>query len=418
MLLAVSLCLFALVGRAADPVRVSVADFGAMGDGRSFSTELIQKAIDHVAQSGGGTVVIPEGVFTTGALFLKPGVNLHLEKNAVLRGSARIEDYPKTMTRIEGHFEEWRPALINATACDNLRISGEGTLEGSGPAYWQEFWRALNANPQTKNLDVPRPRLMFIADSRNVQITGISLRDSGFWNLHLYRCQQVLIDHLDIRSTIGAPSTDGIDIDSSQDVTVRNTYIAVDDDCIAIKGSKGPHALEDKDSPPVERIRIEGCTFGLGHGVVTLGSEATIVRNVVVENCRVIGPGGPRRTSVVRFKLRPDTPQQYEDIHFNNIKLEGFGRLFSIESWTQYFDLKGQQPPTSIVRNISVSNVTGSFEGFGTIRGHDKTQISDIRLENINLKLTNERLRLGPVENLVMKNVIINGKPYEQSEAR
>jgi alpha-L-rhamnosidase len=126
------------------PVRVSITDFNAAGDGRSVSTQAIQKAIDHVAQAGGGTVVVPEGVYTTGALFLKPGVNLYLEKDAVIRGSTLIDDYPKRLTRIEGHFEEWRCALLNASKSDHLRITGEGTIDGSGQPFWQEFWRRFN----------------------------------------------------------------------------------------------------------------------------------------------------------------------------------------------------------------------------------------------------------------------------------
>ncbi|MFT3868126.1 MAG: glycosyl hydrolase family 28 protein [Nibricoccus sp.] len=411
--LASFLTLLALAARAADaaPLRIEITKFGAEGDDRTVSTQAIQQTIDHVAKAGGGTVVIPEGVYTTGALFFKPGVNLHLDRDAVLRGSTFIEDYPKTMTRIEGHFEEWRPALLNFSKVDGLRITGEGMLDGSGQAFWQLFWKRLAADNKTKNLDIDRPRLMFVDSCTNVVISGITLKDSGFWNMHLYRCREVLVEKVTINSPIGAPSTDGIDIDSCQNVTVRGCSISVDDDCIAIKGSKGPLALEDKDSPPVEHIRVNDCTFNLGHGVVTLGSEATIVRDVVVENCRVVSSSPTRTNSVVRLKMRPDTPQTYEDIHFNNIVLEGYGKLLSIEPWTQYFDLKGHPRPNSTVRNITARNITGSYESIGSIKPHDHVKVSDITLENINLKLKNDRLRLGDVENLVIRNVIVNGKP-------
>lgn len=405
------------LAQGAEPRRFSVVDFGAVGDGRSFSTLEIQKAIDTAEAEGGGTVVIPEGVFTSGALFLKPGVSLHLEKGAILRGSTDLDDYPRMRTRIEGHFEVWRPALLNADNVDHLRITGEGAIEGSGQPLWQEFWRRLNADPGTKNLDVERPRLIFIADSEDVVVSGLSLRDSGFWNLHLYRCRNVLIENLDIRSTVGAPSTDGIDIDSSQHVTIRGCFISVDDDCIAIKGSKGVHALEDLDSPPVEHIRVEDCTFGLGHGVVTLGSEATIVRDVVVERIRVIGPTGPRRIEVVRMKLRPDTPQTFEDIHFKDVVLEGVGRLISIAPWTQYFDLKGQPEPSSTVRNVTIQNVTGSFERFGQIIGHERATISGIKLEGIDLTLQDPELALGErVAELTVSDVSVNGKPWSPEQ--
>ncbi|MBN1866569.1 exopolygalacturonase [Candidatus Sumerlaeota bacterium] len=403
--------------------RLSVVDSGAKGDGRTFCTEALQRAIDRVAADGGGTVVVPEGVFLSGALFLKPGVNLHLEKNAVLRGSTRIDDYPRMLTRIEGRFQEWRPALINAAGCDRLRITGEGAaqsgresaIEGSGQPFWQEFWRRRIEDPNTKNLDVERPRLIYVADSTDVAISGVALRDSAHWHLHLYRCRDVRVEDVSVRTPVGAPSTDGIDIDSCQDVAVRRCHISVDDDCIALKGSKGPRALDDTDSPPVERILIEDCTFGLGHAAVTCGSEATVVRDVRVERCRVVGPTGPRRISLLRLKLRPDTPQTYEDIHFRDIALDGVGRIVLIAPWTQYFDLQGEPPPESTVRNVTLSNVSGSFETFGQIKGHDKARLADIRFENFDVRLQDGTLAAAGVENLVLDNVVVNGKQVEMS---
>jgi len=188
------------------------------------------------------------------------------------------------MTRIEGHFQEWIPALINADKIDHLRIDGEGTLDGSGQVYWNAFRGARGA----KNLDVPRPRLMFIRDSQDVKVSGLHFKDSGFWNLHIYRCNNVVIDALDIRAGAGSPSTDGVDIDSSQNVTVSNCRISNNDDCIALKGTKGPLAMEDKDSPPVEHIHVIGCTFERGGGFVTCGSEATFVRDVIIEKCTAL----------------------------------------------------------------------------------------------------------------------------------
>src|SRR5205814_790766 len=83
-----------------------------------------------------------------------------------------------------------------------------------------------------------------------------------------------------------------------QQVEIRRCRISVNDDNIALKGSKGPHADEDKDSPPVEDILIENCEFGDGNGVVTCGSEATVVRRVTVRNCTVVG-----RTNVLTLAL-------------------------------------------------------------------------------------------------------------------
>jgi alpha-L-rhamnosidase len=413
--------------------RTPITEFGAKPDAQTLNTAAIQKAIDHLAGAGGGCVVVPAGIFLSGAIFLKPNVQLHVEKDAVLKGSTDLADYPISPTRIEGHTEPWVPALVNASKVDHLRITGEGTLDGSGKPFWEAFWSRIHSDPKTTNLGVPRPRLLFIQDSHDVQVSGIRFKDSGFWNFHLYRCRDVLIEGIHVFAPAESPSTDGLDIDSSQNVTVRRCHFSVDDDCVAIKGSKGPFAMQDKDSPPVENIRIEDCLFDLGHGVLTVGSEATVVRNVTLERCKVAGPG-TNRNVLVRLKLRPDTPQLYENIRFNDITLDGHGSLFSIEPWQQYFDLKGQAPPKRAVRNLSVSNVHGTFGKFGIIHGNDGDVIDQITLENIDVKLTNAPpadsafLRFSPhaaadsvyprfvgITNLAVRNVKINGEPYTPS---
>lgn len=410
--------------------RLDITTLGAVPDGTTLNTIAIQKAIDQAAgTAGGATVVIPKGIFLSGSIFLKAGVNLHLEKDAVLKGTTDLKDYPLRETRIEGHFQEWVPALVNADKVDGLKITGEGTLDGSGQPFWNAFRQAGGA----KNLDVPRPRLMFIRDSKNVTVSGIRFRDSGFWNLHFYRCQDVLAENLDIRSGAASPSCDGIDIDSCQRVTVKGCYFFTNDDCIALKGTKGPLAMEDKDSPPVEHIRVSDCTFERGNSFLTCGSEATIVRDVIVENCKAVGTqsGG---MAVLRLKLRTDTPQLYQDMHFRNITLQGNGSIVTMAPWSQYFDLQGHPQPSRKVQNITMTNITGTFGTFGSIAGGPGDVIENVTFENIDVQLTGPAAprrggpaaaattapaaapaaaprppRLAVTTNLVMKNVKING---------
>ena len=378
---------FILAGCATESNRVSIAAVGAVGDGVMLNTPVIQKAIDQLATNGGGTLVIPQGEFLTGAIFLKPGVNLHLDQGAVLRGSTNIEDYPAMETRIEGHAQVWRPALVNAKKADHLRITGEGTIQGGG-----------------------KPRNLFIQDSKDVQISGISLRDSGLWNLHLYRCQNVVVEKLDIRAPTHSPSTDGIDVDSCQDVTIRGCYISVNDDNIALKGDKGPFAMDDKENPPVTHIRISDCTFGLGNAGLTLGSEASVVRDVVMENCRLVGT---ERNCVLKLKLRPDTPQIYENITARNITVDNpAAKLVSIEGWNQFFDLHGQPPPSQSVDHVTLANITGKLNDFGRINGPAKSTVQNVTLENIDIKLNEPGVVIKQVKNLKLNNVKINGVAY------
>lgn len=406
---------------------VSLTDAGAVGDGETINTQTIQSTIDKVSASGGGMVVVPAGVFKTGALYLKPGVELRLEKDAVLLGSTDIADYPTCETRIEGKVQSWRPALINVKGGSKVRITGEGTLDGNGEPFWKAFWKRRSENPKCTNLEVERPRLMYLEGCDDVIISGIHLKNSGFWNLHLYRCRNALIDRISITAPDGdppkiigvqqpwdeisidrAPSSDGIDIDSCQNVTIRNTTISVGDDCIALKGTKGPTAMEDESSPPVENILIENCNLASGHGMVTCGSEATIIRNVSVRNCRV-GPGVP----IVRFKLRPDTPQLYENFAFDGIEAQDAQAIFDVKPWTQFFDLQGHEPPQSVVRNVTVRNLKGSLRSLGELRGNPGDLLANILLENLQLTCERDQLRIGKVEGLRAVSTSVNGQDLQ-----
>jgi polygalacturonase len=191
-------------------------------------------------------------------------------------------------------------------------------------------------------------------------------------------------------------------------VTIQGCIYRVDDDCVCLKGSKGPFAMQDKDSPPVEHIRVRDCTFERGGGVVTMGSEATVVRDVVVENCTVRG-----RISMAKLKLRPDTPQDYEDIHYRNITLDGRGTMLDVQPWLQFFDLKGQPKPKSLVSNVTLTNIKGSYGSLGIVEGNaGQTLIRNITLKNINLIVTNDDLYAVGVKNFTIRNVIVNGKAF------
>lgn len=414
--------------RAAD---VSIDAVGATGDGTTVCTAVIQRTIDEVSADGGGRVTVPAGVFLTGALDLKQGVELHLDAGAVLRGSNDIADYPKRNTRIEGHFEPWRPALINAEGLRGVRITGAGTLDGNGRPFWREFWQRRSENPKCTNLEVERPRLIYLADCDDVEVRGVHLKDSGFWNLHVYKCRRVTIDGIAITAPHGAPprivgatqpwdelaidrapSSDGIDIDSSQDVSIRGCRISVGDDCIALKGTKGPLAMRDQSSPPVERVVIEDCVFESGHGALTCGSEATVIRDVTMRRCRL-----GRDVPLVRLKLRPDTPQLYENILVDDIEADGGQAIFDVKPWTQFFDLQGHPPQPSFVRGVTVRNVRGSFRSLGELRGNTGDEITDVVVEHVDVTAETPRLTMADDQPITWRRAMVNGADYPPASA-
>jgi len=397
-----------------------ITDYGAVADGTTLNTAAIQKAIDTASAAGGGVLEIPKGTFLSGSIFLKKGVDLYLDEGAVLLGSQNIEDYPKQLTRIEGHFEPWRLALVNVSNLDHVRIGGLGQLNGNGQPFWDSFYARRAANPATTNLDVERARLVFIDHCSDVRVEGISLQDSQFWNLHLFYCHDVHVVGLRINAASPAtggrsPSTDGIDIDLCQNVAIQKCQISNNDDDIGIKGSKGPRA-DHLGDPPDENYLIEDCTIGDGNGLLTCGSEATLVRNVLVRNCAITG-----NAKMLNLKLRPDTPQHYTNITVDGVKLSGTGSIITVAPWTQFFDLQGQPGPTRQADHITIRNLTGSFGSFGSIRpnlpnpqrGTLGDTLSDFTFENINVTLRTPALSRGEVANLIFKNVVVNGAPVE-----
>jgi polygalacturonase len=390
-----------------------INSFGAKGDGKTLNTEAIQSAVDAAHKDGGGTVVVPKGVFITGAIFMKPGVNLHLEEEGVLKGSTDMENYPKKSIRIEGHFEEnYSSGLINAEKCDGLRITGKGVLNGNGRPVWDKFWKLRRAAEDYKNfrnLSILRAQLCIINNSDNVHIEGVTFKDSQFWNLHIYNCRNVTIK--DARFLVPddyeqAPSTDGIDVDSSQNVKITGCYFSITDDCIAMKGTWGQFALDDKESMPVTNVHISNCTFKRGHAAVTCGSDASTARNILVEDCEVLS-----KMSLLCLKLRKDTPQRYENITIQNINVQNNKiSIFSVQPWGQYINMQGLPEPISYVKNIYVSGIKGTIEKLGTIEGNQKTEFGRIILEDVNVKAQTDKFDVSDqIKELTLQNVTVNG---------
>lgn len=201
-----------------------ITDYGVLNDSTLLQTEQIQAVIDKAAQEGGGVICIPQGTFLSGSLFFKPHTHLYLEKGAVLKGSDDISHFDVIDTRLEGQNLKYFAALVNAIGVDGFTLSGEGKINGNGLRFWKSFWLRRQVNPQCTNLEELRPRLVYIADSKDVQLSGVRLENSPFWTTHLYRCENVKLLNLSIfapRSPVKAPSSDAIDIDVCKNVLVK-----------------------------------------------------------------------------------------------------------------------------------------------------------------------------------------------------
>lgn len=271
--------------------RYLITEFGAKGDSTSLNTKSIQACIDQCSANGGGTVVIPKGVFTSGAIFLKKDVNLLVEKNGKLKGSTVSSDYPQVATRWEGVERIWIAALVNAIDLQNIEISGEGTIDGSGMVWTQRGielvkQQAVGAPRISPTALLPRPRLMSIQNCKDIKIEGLSLNNQASWGLFVLYSNDVDIANLKITADHSIPSSDGIDIDSSNKIHVTGTFIDVNDDCISIKSGRDEDGW--RVNRPAEDILIEKCHFAYGHGGVAIGSEMSGgIRNIEIRDCLV-----------------------------------------------------------------------------------------------------------------------------------
>ena len=314
-----------------------ITRYGAEAGGKKTNTQAIAQAIDACNRAGGGRVIIPEGEWLTGPIHLKSNVNLHLEEGATVRFTDNPADYlPAVMVSWEGlECYNYSP-LVYAFGCENIAITGKGTLApkmGTWRVWFQRPKAHLDALAQLYSMgstDVPveyrqmargenhlRPHLIHFNRCNRVMLDGFKIRESPFWTIHPLYSRRVLIDSVTIINPYEAPNTDGIDIESSEDVTVRNSFVFVGDDGIAIKSGSGADGIAD--GRPCRNVRIIGCNVKAAHGGAVIGSEtAGEISGISVEDC--VFDGTDRG---IRIKSRRGRGGCIHGLRFRNLIMRG-----------------------------------------------------------------------------------------------
>lgn len=386
--------------------KYNIAEYGVRNDSALLQTEKIQSVIDRAARDGGGVVIIPKGTYLSGALFFKPKTHLYLEEGAVLKGSDDISNFPIVDTRIEGQSLKYFAALINADGVDGFTISGKGTINGNGTRYWKSFWLRRKVIPNCTNMDELRPRLVYISHCNDVQLSGVNLINSPFWTTHLYRCNNVKLLNLHIfapSAPVKAPSSDGIDIDVCSNVLVKNCYLSVNDDAIALKGGKGPWADTDPNNGSNTNIIIEDCTYGFCHSGLTCGSESIHNRNIIMRRCKI-----SNATRLLWLKMRPDTPQRYEYILVEDITGDAKSFLL-VKPWNQFADLKGRKDiPMSYSDHVTMRNIDLECDIFFNVAKSDQYQLTNFTFENLNIRARQGECNKELIRPFIWKDVKIN----------
>jgi unsaturated rhamnogalacturonyl hydrolase len=380
-----------------------ITSFGAVADGKSDCTHAIAKAIAACVQAGGGQVVVPSGEFLTGPIHLKSQVELHLEREAVLKFTTDAKAYlPALLSRFEGMECYNYSPLIYAFAQENVAVTGEGLLDGQ--ASNENWWRWKGKKPGVPNQKAARDRLVKMVEQnlpvaqrrfgegdclrpsfvemnrcRNVLIQGVRIRRSPMWELHPTLSTNVIVRGVDILSH--GPNNDGCDPECCRDVLIEDCVFDTGDDCIAIKAGRNNDGR--RLGIPSENILIRRCTMKDGHGGVVIGSEISGgCRNVFAEDCRMDSPNLER---VLRLKSNAVRGGSIENIFMRNVTVGQVADAVLQIDFLYEEGAKGSYPPAA--RNVVMENITvNRTPRVLNAMGFPRAEISGVRIYNSTFK--------------------------------
>ena len=266
-----------------------------LGASAAANRRLIQQAVDAAAAQGGGRIEIPEGVWPVGSVELKSGIELHLRNGAVLKGSDSQADY-NVNDAFPGNFwndgEEWSGGhLIYGHDVTDIALTGEGTVDGNGPAFfgecdedsrWPFYKYGLKLHPTDRTWFRPGPMVAFFR-ARGVRIEGVSLVQTPCWTCHVRCCDGVTIRGVTIDADRTIANSDGFSIDCTRNVTVEKCVVRSGDDGFAIRASCRHHAATNF----CENIVIRDCDIWSCCYAIRFGIGSGTIRNIDVSDTRI-----------------------------------------------------------------------------------------------------------------------------------
>ena len=366
----------------------SITDYGATTSG-SDNASFINAAIVAANSAGGGTVVIPAGTYLSGPITMKSNVNLYISAGAILQilpygngNGSPAGSYPNN-----GTTDSYNN-FIFGSGLSNIEVSGSGTIEGNGSAWWTAY---------KANSNISRPCLIRFKACNTVLITGITLQNAP--NVHVTLGQSSsmgsngTISNITVIAPSTSPNTDAIDTWYWNGINITHCNLSEGDDNVAMDSY-------------TQNITITDCTFGSGHGV-SVGSYATNVENVKVDSCTFNGTTNGIRLKSERTRGGADSTFVYSNITMNNVEYP-----FYITSWypNEPYPASSQvgatvTSTTPIWKNILFKNftITNSTYG-GIIYGLPEAYVSNIVFDNVSLGASKSGLVTNFVSGMVFQN--------------
>ena len=415
---------------------VKLSDYGAVGDGVTLVTDALQRAIDDMAKQGGGHVVVEAGIWLTGPITLKDGIDLHLERNALLAFSP---DKTLALKRDNetGVLKDRAEPGISASKRHDISITGEGTIDGNGEWWrpvkrgkvsdveWKDYcdmggtvaddgklWYPFDVNhfpnvaPSAEAQERMRAHLIRLTDCERAMISGVTVQNSPRFHIVPQRCKDVVIDGVTVRCPWNAQNGDAIDIGNSKNVLIVNNVIDAGDDGICMKGGAG--AAGERNGP-CENILIQDNTVYHAHGGFVIGSEFSGgMKNIVVRHCLFSGTD-----TGLRFKSAIGRGGKTENIHISHITMSdirGEAIIFETTYWDNHVGAKKDESKKKIeyvpdFGDIYISDIV--CRGCKTaIAAHgDKGMIHDIMVSNAVFFYTKKEIDIDSTCEVGLKNV-------------
>jgi polygalacturonase len=293
------------------------------------STEAIQKQIDACSKNGGGIVRLQPGVYVMGSIFIKSGVTLELPQGVLILGSTDFKDYPEIFTRVAGIEMKWPAALINIMDAKKAAITGEGIIDARGKFCWDLYWKTRKEY-DAKGLrwivdyDVKRIRTILVQNSQDVLLEGFTCKNAGFWTIQLLYSSYLTVRKIVIRNNEDGkgPSTDGVDVDSSEWVLIEDCDIDCNDDNFCMKAGRDWDGL--RVNRPTAYVVIRNCVARRGDGLLTLGSETS----GGIHHIYATGLKAKNTDNGLRIKSATTRGGVVSHVYFTNCVLDSVKNLF------------------------------------------------------------------------------------------